>query len=253
MNLIHQTPIHDAALWNDYRPGTWEQDIVTLPLGGAVLFMLDAHNTRVSRPVWPFRTESISRKRDDTRHPKTLLTWAGGGVLVGTFGVLSLTKPNFALWPAVSGLVHTHLATELLTGFSKRFWLRRRPFYNRKLAETGYVAEDDSYSFFSGHASHSMAFATYLSWVLHENVENQWITWTSTAGLVATAAWVGSARAIDGQHHWSDVITGATVGGLVATFVAYKASQARIDRASEQSAGFTVDVGFSEFTATYRF
>lgn len=253
MDLNPTAPFLDASLWDDYRPGIIEQDVVTLPMGGALLYMMGAHNTPVSRPLWPFQSEHANRPKKDTRHPKTTLALVGGGVVVGTFGVLTVTEPAFALWPAVSGLVHTHLATELATGFAKRFWLRRRPFYHHKLDNTGRVTEDDSYSFFSGHSSHTMAFAVYMSHVLRGAVDNPWITWSGTAALVATAAWVGSARAIDGQHNWSDVLTGAAVGGLIATFVAHKVDHARTEAANRASAGFRFDVGLGEFTATWNF
>lgn len=253
MDFISSAPFIDASLWDDYRPGIIEQDIITLPMGGALLYMMGAHNTSVSRPQWPFQNEHADRPKKDTRHPKITLALVGGGVVLGTFGSLTVTDPAFALWPAVSGLVHTHLITELATGFAKRFWLRRRPFYHHKLETTGRVAKDDSYSFFSGHSSHGMAFAAYMSHLLHGSVDNPWISWSGSAALVAAAAWVGSARAIDGQHNWSDVLTGAAVGGLIATYVAYKVDRAQIEAANRASRGFSFSVGLGEFTANWRF
>jgi membrane-associated phospholipid phosphatase len=208
-----KNPIECAA----YKPGHWDQDIYTIPFGALLV-------TAVSRidppetPRWPFNTETAYENRHPTRHPGVFAGALAGVTFVPLLGSVLTDKPEFPISKHLRGLIHSHLWTELLTSGAKVFFGRKRPFFDTAARE-GKAGRDDRLSFFSGHSSHSFAFATYASQLAFHELKNESLSWTYAVALYSTAAWIASSRAVDKQHNWSDVLTGASVGTVAGYLV----------------------------------
>lgn len=225
------------SLWVDYQPGLWEQDRITLPIEAGVVALMSASYTRAARPLWPFTNETNPKVRKVSRHPGRLVAASGVLTATATFGTLAYLSEDFAYGPAIRGLFHAHLMTEMATSLAKLSVQRRRPFYDTEKAK-GTLRADDTRSFFSGHASHVFAFATYSTRLVYETSHGHWASLAYGLTLHSLAGWVASARAIDGQHHWNDVITGSAVGFLVSNAIFTRTSS--VMRA-ELSPGVTLD------------
>lgn len=201
-----------------YYPGLWEQDKYTIPLEAAVIGVMNNFYVQPANSVWPFQNESTTHVRKSTRHPGKTYSLFAVGIAATTLGTLEYTYPNFQFWPQVRGWIHAHLVTEMATSFSKQFFLRKRPFYDDEVARENqglsHVRLDDKYSFFSGHASHAFAFATYASRLIWDN-SPLYISLPVAITLHSLAGYVAAARFIDGQHNASDVIAGAAVGSII--------------------------------------
>lgn len=122
------------------------------------------------------------------------------------------------MWRHARGLAHAFAWNELLTAAAKYWFQRERPFHDTELVNGTLRRIDDRASFYSGRSSHIFTFATYMSAMARDDSPAPWAGWAATAGLYGLAGWVASARAIDGQHNWSDVV----VGSLAGTGVAFK-------------------------------
>lgn len=206
-----------------YSPGLLAQDVYTIPLGLGLLTMMNTYYTRDPKPAWPFDTESATDVRNPTKHTRNVILPYAMLATVGTFGLAQIASPNF-MWPQhIRGWIHAHLANELLTGFAKMSFQRHRPFYDTEVEREKQgltrVREDDSFSFFSGHSSHAFTFAAYGSSVFRKALPYKWLGWTLTGGMYSAAAYIGATRAIDAQHYWSDVLTGAFVGTIVGNLI----------------------------------
>jgi len=201
-----------------FRPGSLEQDLYTLPIELLFLGVMNVSYTRSAEPLWPFKKEHNFENRNRTRHPIGILLPAITGISVGTFGVVSYFKPHLEFWTLLRGFVHAHFLTEIGTSLAKLSFQRKRPFADRERAR-GASREDDRKSFFSGHASHSFAFATYSSLVVFKAFNGHPLT--SLFGLAAVGgAWhVAATRAKDKQHHVSDVVAGSLFGMASSYFV----------------------------------
>jgi membrane-associated phospholipid phosphatase len=242
--------LFDPTLWDSYKPGIWQQDIFTIPIEAGVLAMSSEYYTRAPEPLWPFRNERNNAITEPTRHEKTSLAIAGSVVGVGAFTLLAWSNPDFPIWNVAAGLIHTHLFVEIATGFAKRTWQRHRPFYDRKMRESGGVVEQDGHSFFSGHASHTMAYSVYLSHVLFTYANNTGISWGGAGLLVGGAAWVGAVRAIDGQHHPLDVVVGAAVGTVISSTVFWQMQDAHENQSKiSGSLGSRLSIGATNWTS----
>jgi membrane-associated phospholipid phosphatase len=77
------------------------------------------------------------------------------------------------------------------------------------------VTKEERFSFFSGHASHTFAFASYASGLAFSQLKDDSSAWFYTGLLFGSASWIGASRAIDKQHNWSDVLAGAAVGSAI--------------------------------------
>lgn len=200
-----------------YKPGLWEQDLYTIP-AEALLVTLVSQQAPPSSPRWPFQNESANEFRNPSRQPGLFaVALAGSTLLPLTANILQL-KPQFPVWIHLRGLIHSHLWTEFFTSSAKVYFGRKRPFYDTA-ERLGDVRRDDKLSFFSGHASHAFAYASYASQLAFNELNSTPLAWTYAAILNGTASWVASSRAFDKQHNWSDVITGAAVGTAVGYFM----------------------------------
>lgn len=213
----------DVASFNPYSPGLLTQDVYTIPLELALIGAANAFYSESTKPLWPFENETNNGTRNATRHPKSVMAPVAGSLATATLATAYFTSKRFEFWTHLRGWTHAHLLTELTTAFAKVSFQRHRPFYDtEKKLETqrkGHVRKDDSFSFFSSHASHAFAFATYGSSLLFHNFESRYVSWGITGALFSGAAFIAGARAADGQHHWSDVAVGATVGTVISRLV----------------------------------
>lgn len=206
--------------WYLYQPGLLEQDLVTLPLLGGMVAAISLTTEPPSRPLWPFENEQNSTPRRPSRQPGYLAASMGAAVMTPFAAYLwENSDGTFPIWAHARGLLHTHLLTELLTISSKNTFGRRRPFYDAEAA-AGRAGTDDRRSFFSGHASHAFALASYGVTLAWQEIDNPWVATTFTGLFGLTAGWLASSRAFDGQHHWSDVAVGAAVGSAVGSYIA---------------------------------
>lgn len=197
--------------WLAYNPGLLEQDVLTIPLEAGLIGAINAFYTPSPRPLYPFRAEVRPNQRNKSRHPKELLAPIGAAWAVGTLSYFETTSDRFPIAPYVRGWIHAHLVNEIFTTFAKTTFQRPRPFYDSELAK-GTTREDDRFSFFSGHASHAFTFAGYSSAMVLAESDYAAGGYVYTLGALSAAAVVARARAVDGQHNWSDVVAGGLVG-----------------------------------------
>jgi membrane-associated phospholipid phosphatase len=206
--------------WYVYQPGLLEQDLVTIPLLAGMVGFVTVATQPPSEPLWPFNEESNTGRRNPSRQPGYLAVGMGAAV-IGPFGAYLWERSDgrFPVWAHIRGVIHSHLLTELATISTKNAFGRKRPFYETEKA-AGRERLDDQRSFFSGHASHAFALAGYGITVAWNEIEDPAVAWTFSGLFGLTSGWIASSRAFDGQHHWSDVATGAAVGGFIGAFVA---------------------------------
>lgn len=200
-----------------YQPGYWQQDVYTIPFGALLVTAVGRLDPPRS-PRWPFQSETATEIRNPSRHPGTFAATLAGAVMVPVFGSIYSARPDFSALTHVRGLVHSHLWTELFTSGAKAFFGRKRPFYDTVLRR-GEARRDDRFSFFSGHSSHSFALASYVSQLAIYELKSSALSYIYSGALYSIATWVGASRAIDRQHNWSDVLTGAGVGFTVGRLV----------------------------------
>lgn len=227
-----QTPseqTQSSLSWMSFNPGDLKQDLITLPLEGALIGALNGFYTPKALPVWPFNEESANL----TPYPTTVRGSTALPYALGTatliLGGLTLSNDDFALGTHVRGWLHGVLLTELATSTAKVTFQRKRPFYDTVEKREGTTAYDDRFSFFSGHASHSFSFATYSSALMFRYSNSPLLNWSYAALAYSTAIWVSSTRVTDHAHHVSDVIAGGIVGTAITAAVFYRVEQ--IDKA----------------------
>lgn len=200
-----------------YRPGLWEQDLYTLPLAAAIVTAVSRIDPPTS-PRWPFDKEAANEVRNPSRQPGLFAGALAGASLIPLVTSISAVNSSFSIPLHLRGLIHTHLWTELFTSSAKVYFGRKRPFFDT-VERRGEVRRDDRFSFFSGHASHAFAFATYASQLALHELKPSELSWTYVILLNTSAAWVAASRAVDKQHNWSDILTGAAVGSTVGYLV----------------------------------
>jgi len=210
---------------NTYCPGYWTQDLFTLPIEAGLVASLSYFSIRSPKSLGFFRTEKTTYPtRKPSKHTARALLPSGALLSLGT-GALShqLSTNSYSLGPILRGWIHAHLINEIVTVFSKNTFQRKRPFYDGVARTHPQLRDSDRQSFFSGHSSHAFTFAAYGSqyiWTLSDY--NPW-AWVHSGVLFGLASWVASTRAIDGQHHWSDVLVGAAVGTTIGLWTSSKA------------------------------
>ncbi len=184
-------------------------------------------------PLWFSGSEGGATDLRETV-PTFMVYALGGATLVG----IALPRAP-ARWYHVKGLLESTATTALLTELAKHTFGRHRPYYDPATS----TADRDRKSFFSGHASFTLAFTTYAGLYFHRNLFARWrapsqrFAWWETfplAALAGLAVYVPYTRVADNQHHLSDVLVGAAVGA--ATSVAFYAWQEKRFR-SKRSAG----------------
>ena len=117
-------------------------------------------------------------------------------------------------------LLEAVMLNEALTGITKALVRRPRPnTYNTDAPEAVRTARDNTFSFFSGHTSHSAALMFFTAKTLTDYVDRpgvEAIAW-ATAALLPAAT--GFFRYRAGKHFPSDVIVGYVVGATVGVLI----------------------------------
>jgi membrane-associated phospholipid phosphatase len=220
----------DKVNWHSWSPGLLEQDLITMPMELALIGVINEVYTPTPKSLYPFKNEVSPLQRNRSRHPKELLAPIGAGWALGTLGFLEATTDRFPLAPVFRGWIHAHLVTEILTTTAKVSFQRPRPFYGREQASGNRIREDDRFSFFSGHASHAFAFAGYSSSAILHRTQYAPGAFVYAAGAFTLASVVSRARAVDGQHNWSDIVAGGAVG-LATSILTYR----RVEQVIEEN------------------
>jgi membrane-associated phospholipid phosphatase len=152
-------------------------------------------------------------------------------------GATILLGGDDSRWHHLKGFTQGLMVAQLLTATAKNTFGRHRPMYDLTPGAENPI--DNRRSFWSGHASNTLATATYLGLYARYHLFNRWrpagtFTWWEGAAYVALA---GAAAAVPysqyalHRHHASDVITGGLVGaGVSALFFAYQERRYRRDR-----------------------
>jgi membrane-associated phospholipid phosphatase len=200
-----------------YRPGVWSQDIFTIPAELALVAAVSAIKPP-QRPLWPFENEKTDAPQNPTRHPGVLAAGLALSAGVPLLVAASRENPELPLGHYLRGLVHSILWTEISTSTAKNTFGRRRPFFDTAI-QRGDVAVDHRRSFFSGHSSHAFAFSTYSTRFAFDMLKDRSATWIFASVLQGTALWIASSRAVDRQHHPSDVVVGSLVGAAFGYFM----------------------------------
>ncbi|KAJ8285454.1 hypothetical protein GJAV_G00026950 [Gymnothorax javanicus] len=81
------------------------------------------------------------------------------------------------------------------------------------------LVDEARLSFYSGHSSFSMYSMVFLTLYLQARLQVEWarlVRPTVQFFLIAAAVYVGLSRVSDYKHHWSDVLAGFALGGLIA-------------------------------------
>ncbi|NBW81241.1 phosphatase PAP2 family protein, partial [bacterium] len=171
-----------------YTPGLWSQDLYTIPLEGLLVAGVSAIKPP-DTPRWPFENETANAAQNPTRQPGAFVLGLAVSMAVPLGALVLDEHPDFPVWSHVRGLAHSHLWTEFLTSAAKNSFGRKRPFYDTA-ARQGQPAVDDHRSFFSGHSSHSFAFATYASELAFDALKDRTSAWIFASLLNGTAAWI---------------------------------------------------------------
>jgi membrane-associated phospholipid phosphatase len=182
----------------------------------------------------------------------TVPSWAVAG-LAGAAGALVIAAPTDARWYHVKGMAEAIGTTALATEFCKRFFGRHRPDYVEGDPDAGVV--DGRRSFFSGHASITVATTSYLGLYLHQHLFPAWkpdkgiLPWweaATYAGLLGVTVYVPLSRALDRRHHPSDILTGSAVGLTMSTLFYVWQEQRHRERRGRDEAGVRVPVATGE-------
>lgn len=209
----------DSSNWETYTPGVWHQDVFTLAIEAGLTGALGHLGTPPAGGVFPFQDETTNRQRQPTRHPGRVVAPYAITSALGAFTYSYFSNDSFATGPMVRGLIHTHLLTEIATSGAKNFFGRKRPVYDYEFKNNSDTLRvDDRRSFFSGHASHAYAFVHYSSRMVFDNAKHKWAAALYGVGAYTAAAAISTARAIDGQHNWTDILAGGIVGFSISEF-----------------------------------
>lgn len=225
--------------WVTFNPGDLKQDLVTLPLEGALIAAINAFYTPKAIPIWPFNDESANETQRPTTLPSSKMLPYALGTATLVLGGLTLSNDSFAIGTHIRGWLHAILMTELATSTAKVTLQRKRPFFDAKQSEEGTTADDDRFSFFSGHASHAFSFATYSSALMFQYSNSAFLNWAYAAISYSTATWVASTRVQDHAHNVSDVIVGGLVGTAISAAIFYRVEQ--IDKAHKANSSSKFD------------
>lgn len=206
-----------------FRPGDLRQDLYSIPIEILLVTAISKANPPL-RPRWPFDKERTTEVRKPSRQPGYFAAGLTAGIALPLTTTLLEANPDFPAFTHLRGLVHTHLLTEFFTMGAKVWFGRRRPFYETE-ERAGRVTKEERFSFFSGHAAHTFAFASYASGVAFSELDDSLSAWIYSGLLFSSAAWIGASRVLDKQHNWSDVVTGALVGSATGAWTFNRVSK----------------------------
>jgi membrane-associated phospholipid phosphatase len=236
-----------SVLWEQYSPGYWPQDLVTIPIELGVSYMIPNYYTKRARPLWPFSHESANEsEKDTTLHGSTILPYAAvwGAGLYG--GLYFYGDSSFEIYPHVSGMVHTAIMTNIATGFTKTVFQRKRPFYDTKVADGQKPSNDDSFSFVSEHSSQAFAFATYSTLMVFQYTDSNIIGIFYGLAAYTTASYIAYTRVLDHAHRPSDVAAGAVLGTAVTIPIYLRVKDTIVEKnkaaASKSDEAFSYDL-----------
>lgn len=154
---------------------------------------------------------------------ETVPTYMLYGLVGATSLGVALPRTN-ARWYHFKGLAQSVATTAFVTELTKDTFGRHRPYYDPATS----TDDTDRKSFFSGHASLTLAVTSYAGLYFHSHLFARWrrpdqsFAWWEAfplAALAGLAVYVPYTRVADNQHHLSDVLTGAAVGA--ATSIAF--------------------------------
>jgi membrane-associated phospholipid phosphatase len=212
----------DSFSHYSFNPGYWKQDVFTLPLEIFLIASINNYYTTRTTSLWPFTNETANLKPLPTTLPREKLFPYSLGVATLILGGLSFSQENFAVGSHIRGWLHAQLLTEVATSSAKIIFQRKRPFYDYPKANNEQNSDDNRFSFFSGHASHAFAFASYSSLLLFQYSKSDILNWSYAIFAHSTAAWVAQSRVTDHAHNVSDVVIGGIVGATVAASVFFR-------------------------------
>jgi membrane-associated phospholipid phosphatase len=218
--------------------------LLWLPLAATISLRL--FDTPPSQPVM-FSASEGGKTYSGGQFPTPLLyvnaVVAGGAILFGG---------DDSRWHHVKGFAQGVIMTQLLTTVAKNTFGRHRPMYD--LAPGATNSNDQHMSFWSGHASSTLATATYLGLYARHHLFNRWrpagsFTWwegAAYAGLAAGALAIPYSQYALNRHHASDVITGSLVGIGVSTLsFLYQEHRYKQDKAHPKEIGHPEGFQFS--------
>jgi membrane-associated phospholipid phosphatase len=214
--------ILDTPSWSSYNPGYLNQDLVTLPIEGAAILLLNKSYTPRSDALWPFQGEVATASMKPTTLTSSMMVPIAAGAAGAIFTGLALSNSNFPVWTQARGWLHAILLTEIATSSAKVTFQRKRPFFDTELNQYGTTSDDDRFSFFSGHASHAFSFATYSSLLMFEYSSSPVVNWIYSAAAFAGASAVAYSRVNDHAHNVSDIVVGGIVGTIISASVFYR-------------------------------
>lgn len=212
----------DTFDWSSYHPGYLNQDLLTLPLEGLTIAVLNEEYTPRSHALWPFQNESADSSEKPTTLPASALAPVAVGVVGAVFSGLTLSNSKFPIWLQARGWLHAVLLTEIATSGTKVIFQRKRPFFDTELSKNGFTSADSRFSFISGHSSHAFSFATYSSLMMFEYSPSPVVNWIYSIVAFSGAAAIAYTRVYDHAHHMDDVVAGGIVGTVIAASVFYR-------------------------------
>lgn len=212
----------DALDWSSYQPGYLNQDLLTLPLEGVTIALINERYTPRAHALWPFQKESGDSSEKATTLPASALAPVAAGLVGALFSGLTLSNSKFPVWLQARGWLHAVLLTEIATSGTKVIFQRKRPFFDTELSKNGFTSADSRFSFISGHASHAFSFATYSSLMMFEYSPSPAVNLIYSIAAFSGAAAVAYTRVYDHAHHVDDVIAGGLIGTLTAAAVFYR-------------------------------
>ena len=137
--------------------------------------------------------------------PLALLTFGDTRHDAGTLGLI---------------LLETMMLNEALTGITKALVKRPRPYtYNQRAPEAVRTARENTFSFFSGHTSHSAAMSFFTAKTLSDYVDRPGVRTAAWTSAILLPAATGFFRYKAGKHFPSDVVVGYLVGASVGFLV----------------------------------
>ena len=236
--LARTAAADDKFAWSAPEPGyLWNGGAVPflyLPLAG-YLTIRSQYEPR-DEPLMFSRREG-GQRYDGGQYPTPFL-YVDAGVVAG---VIALGGDD-SRWFHLKGFAQGLAMTQFLTVLAKSTVGRHRPSYD--LAPGADNAPDQKKSFWSGHASSTLATATYLGLYLRQHLFDRWrphgtFTWWEGAaylGLAAATLSIPYSQYHLNRHHASDVIIGSAVGAAVATtFYFYQERRYQHDQLEQPS------------------
>ena len=117
-------------------------------------------------------------------------------------------------------LLETVMLNEALTGITKALVKRPRPYtYNQNAPEAVRTSRENTFSFFSGHTSHSAAVSFFTAKTISDYVDRPGVRTVAWTGAILLPAATGFFRYQAGKHFPSDVVVGYLVGASVGFLV----------------------------------